>query len=152
MPVTESDTRALRSKAVELQARREHSAAELQQKLITKGYDATGVQQIIAELQQQGLICDERFAEAFARYRAERGHGPMRIVAELRERGVNETVVAGAVDQRDPDWIERARQVRSKRFGEELPAEFGERGRQSRFLQYRGFTSDQIRHAMEQDN
>jgi regulatory protein len=42
--------------------------------------------------------------------------------------------------------------VRHKRFGSELPEDFKERARQARFLQYRGFTTDQINHALAGDD
>jgi regulatory protein len=35
-----------------------------------------------------------------------------------------------------------------RRFGEDVPAEWKERARQARFLEYRGFTGDQIREAL----
>jgi regulatory protein len=41
--------------------------------------------------------------------------------------------------------------VRRKRFGDEPPQDYKERARQSRFLQYRGFTSDQIRQVLDGD-
>jgi len=41
--------------------------------------------------------------------------------------------------------------VRRKRFGAEPPRDFHERAKQARFLQYRGFTSDQVRAALELD-
>jgi len=36
------------------------------------------------------------------------------------------------------------REVREKKFGPEQPRDFRERNRQMRFLQQRGFTSEQI--------
>jgi regulatory protein len=41
-----------------------------------------------------------------------------------------------------------AREARRKRFGSAGPADFRERARQGRFLQYRGFSSEQIRAAL----
>jgi regulatory protein len=49
------------------------------------------------------------------------------------------------------DWLETIRAVRRKRFGPDLPREYAERARQARFLQYRGFDSEQIRSALELD-
>ena len=48
-------------------------------------------------------------------------------------------------------WLERAREVREKKFGRESPRDFKERSRQMRFLQQRGFTSEQIRGAFNED-
>ena len=44
----------------------------------------------------------------------------------------------------DVDWITAAREVRERKFGAGSPADYKERARQSRFLQYRGFTGEQI--------
>ena len=133
----------LRIKAMNLLARREHAVAELQQKLIAKGHPRNSVEQVVNALQQEGLVDDARFTEAYVRYRSERGYGPVRIQAELREKGVDEEVQANFLDRRATDWLERGAQVRIKRFGDEAPADFQEKARQMRFLQYRGFTADQ---------
>jgi regulatory protein len=42
-------------------------------------------------------------------------------------------------------WVESAGRQRSKRFGHQLPGDYRARTKQMRFLQQRGFTSDQIR-------
>ena len=77
-----------------------------------------------------------------------RGHGPLRIRMDLRERGVADTDIDEALDTADEDWVAVAREARRKRFGAAGPADFRERARQGRFLQYRGFSSEQIRAAL----
>ena len=144
---------ALRKKAMDLLARREHAVAELHQKLqvYARKKDFNDVELIagvIENLQSEGLLSDERFTEAFVRYRKNNGYGPMRIQTELRERGVNEKIQATWLDFREQHWREQVVQVRNKRFGDGLPEDYKERARQARFLQYRGFTSDQIKYAL----
>lgn len=143
--------KSLRHKAMDLLARRDYAEAELCQKLTGKGFDAEAVAEVVAQLCDEGLVSDERFTEAFVRFRRERGYGPMRIQSELRERGVNDKIQAAYLDFRDPRWCEQTAQVRRKRFGDEPPQDYKERARQSRFLQYRGFTSDQIRQVLDGD-
>lgn len=146
---------ALRKKAMDLLARREHGVAELQQKLYAhahkKNLDVEVVSPVIDELQDEKLVSDERFTEAFVRYRMTNGYGPRRIQTELRERGVNEKIQATYLDFADPQWLEQVVMVRRKRFGESLPEDYKERARQARFLQYRGFTTDQVRQALDGD-
>ena len=143
---------------MDLLARREHAVAELQRKLQAfaqkKGHDVDtkAVLAVVNELQGEGLVSDDRFAEAFARYRMNQGYGPRRIQAELRERGVNEKILATHLDFGDPQWFVQAEQVRRKRFGDDLPEDLKERARQVRFLQYRGFTTDQINQALVEDD
>ena len=142
---------AVRKKAMDLLMRREHAVAELQKKLNSRDYDPEIVAEVVAQLAGEGLVSDARFTEAFVRYRANKGLGPQRIQSELRERGVSEKMQADYLDAGDAQWLERAVQVRCKRFGDAPPVDFKERARQARFLQYRGFTSEQIREVLDND-
>jgi len=146
--VVEDDAAAAREAAVRLLARREHSARELQRKLAERGFESAAVAEALEGLAADGLLSDERFAEAFVGSRIERGSGPRRIQAELRERGITDELIARHVDFSDRQWRERAARVRRKRFGPALPGELRERSRQARFLQYRGFTAEQARAAL----
>ena len=151
--------KALRKKAMDLLARREHAVGELQRKLQAhvdgrakaKNLDASIIGDVLEKLQNEGLVSDERFTEAFVRYRCNNGYGPQRIQAELRERGVSEKIAGICLDFGDPQWFERALSVRNKRFGDDKPKDFKERARQARFLQYRGFTTDQARQVLDGD-
>jgi len=90
------------------------------------------------------LQSDARFAEAFVNSRFQRGSGPQKIRKELRERGVTSELVSLSIEAFDDQWWQRVRDVREKKFGADLPGDFKERSRQMRFLQQRGFTSEQI--------
>jgi len=143
--------RKVRKRAMDLLMRREHTVVELQRKLNIKN-DAVGadiVAEVVEQLAGEGLVSDARFTEAFVRYRRNNGHGPRRIQSELRERGVNEKIQAAYLDVGDSQWFECAAQVRCKRFGNALPEDFKERARQARFLQYRGFTAEQVRGVLD---
>jgi len=141
--------RDCRKRAMDLLARREHGCKELARKLVNKGFDATFAVEAVATLESEGLVSDERFAEAFARSRVNRGQGPRRIELELRERGVTEGVIGAALTQTDCDWVSVAREARIKRFGQQAPQDLRSRGQQTRFLSYRGFTGEQIKRALE---
>jgi len=147
---------SLRKKAMDLLARREHSVDELQQKLLShakkKELDVEIVADVIGALQKEGLVSDERFTEAFVRYRMNNGYGPRRIQSELRERGVDEKIQAAYLDFSDPQWFDQVELVRRKRFGENPPEDYKERARQARFLQYRGFTTDQTKRVLAGDD
>lgn len=152
-------SKLLRKKAMDLLARREHAVGELQRKLLAhvdgraraKNIDASVIGEVLGKLQNEGLVSDERFTEAFVRYRSNNGYGPQRIQSELRERGVNEKIVENHLDFGDSQWFDRALSVRDKRFGTKKPKDFKERARQARFLQYRGFTTDQARQVLGGD-
>lgn len=99
------------------------------------------------ELQREGLVSDERFTEMLVRTRRARGFGPLWIKRELQEKGVAGELIAERLDVSGREWIEEIRHVRQKKYGDKQPKNFAERARQARFLQYRGFTHDQIRSA-----
>lgn len=130
---------ALRGRALALLTRREHSRVELERKLGGLGADSGLVADVLDELAERRLQSDERFAEVFVRSRAEKGHGPRSIAADLRARGLDAAAVAAALDASGYDWAQRAAEVRQARFGRLLPREPREKARQLRFLQYRGF-------------
>ncbi len=73
----------------------------------------------------------------------------MRIRGELAQRGIDGASVSAALAEADCDWTALAAEVRAKRFGTEAPGDFKERARQAKFLQYRGFETEQIRAALD---
>lgn len=99
-------------------------------------------------LAAEGLLSDERFAEILVRSRRERGHGPLRITKELEEKGLAQDAIERWVDPRSRDWIAQASRVRRRKFGARPPKDYAERAKQARFLQYRGFTFEQIKRAL----
>ena len=135
--------------AADLLARREHSATELEQKLKKASHPDDEIEAAIADLQEKNLQSDSRFAEQFVRNRIQRGLGEMRIRQELKQRGVDSTIQEDALAEAETDWFELAYAVRCKRFGEEVPEEPRQRAKQQRFLQYRGFTYEQITQTFE---
>lgn len=139
---------AARNTAIGLLARREHAQAEIKRKLRDRGYDGELVLEVVDELTRQRLLSDERFGEAFIRSHAERGQGPVRLRAELRRLQLPVEQIERQLVAVELDWIELARAVRLRKFGKRSPDSLDERAKQVRFLQYRGFTADQIRAAM----
>ena len=137
----------IRKKAMDFLARREYGQDELVRKLADKGYKRTVVEDEVARLADEGLQSDMRFAESFVQSRISQGKGPVRIRADLSQRGIREGVVEWAIEAADVDWFELAIAERVKKFGVDVPADFKEKARQMRFLQYRGFEQDHIQSA-----
>jgi regulatory protein len=136
----------IRRAAMNLLARREHGRTELVQKLM-KRFDS--VQDLIEEevdkLQKDGLQSDSRLAEAFIRARFNRGQGPVKIKAELRGKGVDESIVSAAFASDETDWFQLVSDVAERRFGDTPPFDAKERAKRGRFLLQRGFSTDHIR-------
>lgn len=144
-------TRTARAAAMDLLARREHSLAELREKLAARDFPPEEIEAALAGLSREGLADEGRFVEAFVASRIRKGQGPIRIRAELQDRGIAGDAVAQALAG-GHDWRALARDVRQRRFGAAAPRDFSERARQARFLEYRGFTAEQVRAALEDDN
>lgn len=143
------DEPTCRRRALDLLARREHSRFELERKLAARGFGPDLVQPTLDRLEHEGLLKAARFTESFIRTRAARGQGPQRIRAELAARGIAEHEANELLEASNIDWAEAAAAVRRKRFGAARPADFKERSRQAKFLQYRGFDGAAIRAALE---
>lgn len=138
-----------RSAALRLLARREHSRLELTLKLRQRGIEPDIIERVLDDYEEEGWLSDERFADVYARQRMDLGYGPLRILAELQQRGVHTTPEC-VREMTDADWIERAALLREKRFGlVDVSEDWDEKVRQARFLARRGFASDQVESALE---
>ena len=142
---------AIRERALRLLASREHSRLELDRKLRAKGFDAAAVARILDDLIESDLVSNERMAEAYVASRARKGFGPRRLRQELRERGVENDLIAPLLDRDAEDWAERLGQVVDKKFGPEPATDPKELARRARFLEYRGFPSDLVRRYLRGD-
>jgi regulatory protein len=145
-----ADPQAARLAALKLLNRRDYGARELSERLVARGIEPASAAAAVAQLVTEKLVDDARYALHFVAYHANRGRGPLGIRHKLREAGVSPEQVAAAIDADSTDWKKRCAEVRRKRFGEKLPANWLQRGRQARFLSQRGFSADQIRAAIGQ--
>jgi regulatory protein len=146
----DTQNKDIRRKAMDLLARREHSVAELRRKLLAKGYAQLAVDEQLRLLEQENLLSDQRFAESYVNFRSKKGFGPVRIRLELKEKGVNATLIEEYLDNNDY-WRNIAKEVREKRFGTTLPKDYKDIAKQMRFLQYRGFSNEQLRHLFDRE-
>ena len=147
-----ADAKAVEAAAVRLLARREHSIDELRRKLLGKGYPSDTIEPVIQKLAGKRLVSDERFTSSFVHHHAKRGQGPVRIRAELRQQGIADSQVEEALRCAEIDWVQLAREVRRRKFGATAPRSLGERAKQARFLQYRGFDAEQLRAAFREES
>ena len=123
--------------AARLLARAPRTEAELEARLVAKGYQPGTAAATVARCRELGYVGDETFARDRARAAA-RGAGSLRIAADLEARGLPEALIAAAVEasrEGDPeiDWAKRALE-RSRASG---PAAW-------RLLASRGFPEDVI--------
>ena len=149
-PEAAADPEAIRVAALTLLARRDWLTGELAARLQESGCDPQATAGVLAQLTQERLLNDARYAERFVASRAERGQGPLRIAAELSSLGAPRGLIEAALES-GPDWRAVAGSVRRRKFGATPPDSWAEKARQARFLQYRGFSSDHIRAATGAD-
>lgn len=135
---------SITARAVNLLSRREHSQAELRTKLRKAEFELDEINATIEKLANADIQSDSRFAENYLRYRSQRGFGSQKIKLELKERGVDSETINTAFEQADIDWFDLTITARHKRFGAQAPDDLKDRAKQHRFLQYRGFTHEQI--------
>jgi regulatory protein len=130
--------------AVRLLARREHSLAELADKLAQKGHVGEEIQEALATCQRQGLQSDARFAESLCRTRIRQGYGPMRIRQELKAKSVAREHIESVLSIDPQHWLGHARDVWEKKYAPSGDASFAEKQKQRQFLLYRGFSMETI--------
>lgn len=119
-------------------ARREHTNLELARKLQHAGYAEDEIKAVLDELAERGWLSSQRFAENYVTQKQAR-FGNQKMAYELRQRGVEESVVLQALEAARETELERAREVWRKKFGVP-PSDQKEKARQIRFMQGRGFS------------
>jgi len=134
-----------RHAAVRWLAAREHSQQELSRKLQRKGWTSDQADAVLEQLSEAGLQSDERFAESFIRSRSGKNYGPVRIRAELQQRGVSRGLIESALQEAQMDWFSIAANWYERRYGTEAVADAKERSKRQQALARRGFTTDVIR-------
>ena len=139
----------IRCAAMNLLARREHSLAELRQKLQRRFTDKVQLEVQLQQLAEEKLQSDERYAESFARQRISRGYGPLRVRQEMREKGLTDQAVSAALEAVEVDWVASAAQVFRKKFGRRDCLDIKEKSRRIRFMQYRGFSPEHYQALLE---
>ena len=105
--LTEQDKGRVYNAGIRLLARREYGVVEITKKLSQK-HPPQLVQQVVAQLVEQNLLSDSRFAESLCNSRTGRGYGPLYIAQELSIKGIAKDLIEEFIDKNDPAWLERA--------------------------------------------
>ena len=118
--------------------RREFSTKELKEKLRSR-FDADGlIDTVVDELIAEKLLCDERYTESFVLARVNRGHGRIKIKADIRAKGISAELVNRVIAELKIDWVLLAQRVLKKKGKSEDTTHKKQLGKTMRFLQYRG--------------
>ena len=136
------EPKAIRLKIMDFLSRREHSSKEIYQKMSRKVESKEILLESIKELERDGLLSDERFAESYFQSRKRRGFGPLRIKSELIQRGVKENLFYSL--EKEIDWSSNALDALKKKLNGKMPQETKEILKLKNFLNYRGFEFQDI--------
>ena len=144
MEVGGNDFSAVRESALKLLGRRDHSSKELTGKLLQRGFDTDAIEAVLDELTQAGLHSERRYAESYARQRAMKSYGPLRIRAELSERGIDRDLVRQTLNELDIDFNDLARSFYKRKYSKPVQ-DYQEKARRSQAMARRGFAPEHLR-------
>ena len=167
----------LRNKAVYYLSMREYSYQELKQKLragALKDYEAKiealgvdfnsvseigleisldwlyqAADEVVDDFKARSLLSDARFTEQVVNSRKAK-FGSIRIAHELKQKGVDETLVSAAMVNIKANEFMHALEISRKKY-KTMPQTREEWAKQARFLQSRGFGFDVIKKVLNQN-
>ena len=134
---------AIYNKSLDLLSRREHSSKEIREKLLLRFDDKVIINSVITKLEENNLINDTRFAEAYVSSRKRKGFGPKKISFELLSKGVSESVANRIIDE-EGGWKRAAKLAFTKKFKNGLSSDVKNSLKQKSFLKNRGFGFKEI--------
>ncbi|PCI46211.1 MAG: hypothetical protein COB51_07590 [Moraxellaceae bacterium] len=134
---------------MDMLARREFARQELIRKLAPRVEALELMESVVAKLIEEGLLCDDRYTEAYTRSRWRKGFGPVRIALELREKGVSEELILKHINNNDDRWFALIAHVAKKKYGYAPLDDPADKAKRVRFYQYRGFNFDHINSIIE---
>jgi regulatory protein len=138
--------------ALKCLSHREYSVQQLQTKLQQRFENDIIIKDVLQQLITKKLLSDERFADAYVRMRCQRGYGPLRICMELQARGITAELISETLANYDKSFQDQIKKVQQKKFGRRLPNVLSQKIQQMRFLNYRGFSTSQIKMVLGNDD
>jgi len=123
---------------------REHSVREITNKLLDKSSESDLVYAVVDELLEKKYLSDERFTESYIRARRNRGFGPVKILSELKAKGITSDILQEHLNESASVWFDNAKAQYQKKYGDEPVYDYGTWTKRARFMQSRGFTMEHI--------
>lgn len=150
------DTNKLRVTALAWLGRQEYSIDKFSRKLEQYGATAEQVSLIVEEFCNANWLSETRYCQGFVRARIRKGQGRIRIINDARGHGLDKDILLAALTQAEDedgvDWFELALETYRRRYGQTTIADMKEKAKRLRFMQYRGFTMEQIQYAIDEAN
>lgn len=140
----ENNSETALKKAMALCAGREYSMHDIREKLNSWGITGKDCDRILSVLTQQGFIDDRRYASAFVSDRLRQNKwGRIKIASVLRSRGVDEKIIAVALQTIDDEEYLRIirEEIISHRKTVKSKSKYELKGKLLRFGMSRGYES-----------
>ena len=134
--------RSLKGRALGYLSRREYSRSELARKLKPFVEETDSLDTLLDSLEAENWLSNSRFTESLIHRRSSK-LGTSRILGELKQHAVDQSLVEEASAQLRETELARAQAVWRKKF-RQLPETPAERAKQARFLASRGFSGATI--------
>jgi len=151
------------SSAMRMLAIREHSKKQLSQKLLQKGFEGEIVSSCIDYLLENDWLSDIRFCNVFIRSKADKGLGLQRILSELAQQNISQSIVEQQLAIESIDWQLVCNRVLTKKLftsakqSEDMSDEskrvklnIKQYKKIENFLRYRGFSIEEIKSSTKQ--
>ncbi|QTH65202.1 regulatory protein RecX [Psychrosphaera ytuae] len=149
-PIT--DPKKLYNRALYWLSKRDYSISDFQKKLDKVCEDERMKSELLERLIENDWLSEERYILAFIRSKTSAGLGPYRIINDLKQHGVKSQDAEPHLDAQTTDWFEQAKETYQRKYGRSEIGDHKERAKRFRYMQYRGFSIDQINYAMSADD
>lgn len=111
------EERALYARALASLARRDFGRRELGVRLARRGASEATIEAVLARLEREGWLDEERFVRERIRVLLARGWGPLRLRADLARSGLGRKAVDTRLDSYGTEVLDAARALCRRRFG-----------------------------------
>ena len=129
---------SLMGRALRYLSRREHSRQELRKKLLPYAESDIELDELMAKLEAQSWLSDERFAESLVRRKSER-YGSLKIVDELKQQGIEGDSLLEIKERLKISDATRAWELWQRKFDSIVSKDPKEKSKQMRYLVAKGF-------------
>ena len=146
-PITKPEK--LRARALYWLGQREFSVKDFRTKLERVCELDDLIDNLLADFIARDWLNEQRYMTSFVRQKISAGLGLFRIKQELQQHGIKSAESQLYFEQLDFDWFEQAQTTYQKKYGLSVCDDFKEKAKRFRYMQYRGFSPDEIKYAME---
>ncbi len=136
---------ALKKNAINWLSRRDHSEAQLGQKLRLKDATPEQVAAVISWCKAEQYLDESRFLSMLVRNRTRQGYGYSVLLQECRAQKISAEQLNNSVTALQIDWWTLASAAYQKKYGDSPITDYKEKTKRMAFLQRRGFSTEQIK-------